>query len=214
MDRIEAHKFQVDALQKKYGSELNRRESVRASLAVPIAVLSFAAFGFASLAATAVWVDTSVSAVTLSTLVLMLAVAATFLLFSAIFHVGQVRLTSPAPDANVLEFADYADSMKQELIAEGSSVRDAHELSIVGALTYLSTEYDFCTDALVAENRTNLQRQQIALSCAAPGVGCLILALSISTWIKVVGPEVFPVAIDQNTVQNTVNAATVSSSGN
>ncbi len=185
MDQIEALKFQVDALQKKYASELSRRESVRSSLAVPIAVLSFAAFGFAALANSANWLDASLATLTVSVLVLFLSVMATACLITAIFQTGSARLTSKSVGASVFEITGSIEKIQGELVASGFEVRAARELAAVSALKTLSEEYEIATQELVSENRASLERQQNILRLAVSGFGMLILAIALSTGMKI-----------------------------
>ncbi len=184
MDQIDALKFQVDALQKKYTSELSRREAVRSSLAVPIAVLSFAAFGFAALANTADWLDGTLTALTLSVLVLMLSALATICLVTAIFQTGYARPTSGSVGASVFEITGSIEKIQSELVDSGFSIRDARKLAAVSALKTLSEEYEVSTRELIAENRAGLERQQNILRLAVSGFGMLILAIALSTGMK------------------------------
>lgn len=185
MDRITALKFQVEALQKEYLSELGRRESVRASLAVPVAVLSFAAFGFAALANNAVWLDTSLTTRMLTVVTVGLTGLAATLLFAAIIHLAQAGFASRATSAKVLNFVPTADDIKAELEADEVPPEVAGQMSMVAALESMSAEYASRTKALKVENDRNLKVQEAVLSMAIPGFGLLILAVVLSTGLKI-----------------------------
>ena len=185
MDRITALKFQVEALQKEYLSELSRRESVRASLAVPVAVLSFAAFGFAELANNAIWLDTGLATRLLSTLTAALTVLAALLLFAAILQLAQVRFTSRASGAKVLNFVSTADAIRDELKTDGLPGNTVETLSMMSALEAMSGEYAGRTKELKVENDRNLNLQENILAVAIPGFGFLILAVAIATGLKI-----------------------------
>lgn len=206
MDRITALKFQVEALQKEYLSELSRRESVRASLAVPVAVLSFAAFGFAALANNAVWLDDGLTTRVLTVLTIALTALAATLLFAAIIQLAQARFASRASSAKVLNFVRTADDIRAELEAGDVRPDDAENMSMIAALESMSAEYAGRTKALKVENDRNLSVQEEVLSTAIPGFGLLILAVVLSTGLKIASK---PPALTQDG-QNPVNGASLS----
>jgi len=185
LNRIESLQFQVEAIQKKYLQELSRRESVRSSLAVPIAILSFAAFGFVALANTAVWLTYSPLTVVLSFGVLLLFGTAVVLLISAVVAIGDFEITSSVPEPYVLEFADTAEVIKKELVEGGTGPKQANNIAVISALGTLSDEYAYCTEELLDENARNLEAQQFVMRRAVPGFGMLILAVALATSLKV-----------------------------
>lgn len=186
MNKIDALMFQSQALERRYLAEVSRKETVRNSLALPIAVLSFASFGFAALANTASWRNHTMADLLISCTVLLLAVFAGALFVRAVILLSQIALNPIAPEPLVLQFSKNADRLESGLLNAGLDPVIAREEAISAALEEVCTEYSGCSDDLHSQNNRLLESQTDLLKTISIGLGMLILAILISTVSHVV----------------------------
>lgn len=177
MDRFE---FEIRASRSRFESEASRRDSVRSSMAIPLAAMSFAAFGFGAIVRNLIFAPDTPMLQYLSFWGLALALAALFLFISALTVFRKIDYVGYHPYPEALDVETQYDEMRRELANEGLSPREADEIANRSAWEFARDSYMEAAVAQERKNHANLTYQSHMLSYLLWGLGCLICALAVT----------------------------------
>lgn len=180
---------QVETTRALYEAECAKRETVRTSMAVPVAVLSFAAFGLGAVAANFEWSAGTPLATALSGAVAAVVALSVALLLVALWTLVR-DATKAEADASVTLAEVHANAREIERILLGQPAEDSgdaladaervrREAEAI-ALEQLSEEYAEHTWTLIGEVRDRLDRRRRVFAFAVPGFMGLVLALALT----------------------------------
>ncbi|WP_156883538.1 hypothetical protein [Salipiger mucosus] len=159
MDRLE---FELDAARKRFDAEDAGRDNVRSSTAIPLAALSFAAFGFGAVAQNA---DVLARQLTtagvgrvefwLAATALSVASVALLCFLWAIVIFQRFDYIGKAPDPHYLDVEAQFVSMTYALIEGGMYRSDAEDVASVSAWRSALKSFE---DAAQAQREANRKR--------------------------------------------------------
>jgi hypothetical protein len=170
-----------DLQQGLYAQQVSRRDSIRSTLAVPLAIIGFAAFGLNGLrtSLTLSW-DTEVLQI-LSFLALTCGAFAGFFMIWGISHARRFDYKSVVPVPEVAEFVRQEQEMVSDLKPRITDLDQIKTLSREAAWKALSEEYESRTMELESRNSQNLGVQEEMLFRLLIGLGFLVLAIMLIT---------------------------------
>jgi hypothetical protein len=178
-------KAQIEFSQKLYDHQIARRDSIRTTLGVPLAVLSFAAFGFGALATQfRVAFETEILAALFFLLAYCTLVG--FLMFLAsIVLIFRIDYPSRVALPRVLDLEAQRSDMEQTLGNVPLQAGDRAQKIEDAVLNGIHEEFVDKASQLEKKNDHNLSLQQIMLRRLMVGLGCLITAIVLTIAMRV-----------------------------
>ncbi len=190
MDRLE---FEIEVSRERYKSEKARGDSVRSATAMPLAALSFAAFGFGIFAQSAsflggrvgLWVYQSPD-FWFASLALLAACLALSLFLLAIYWFRYFDYTGLVPYAEALDVEDQYQSLTEALVEGGIDRLRAQKIASISAWRAAQRSFEDSADAQHELNRGNLALQHKMLNFTLWGLGSLVSSIALSALAKLV----------------------------
>lgn len=171
--------FEIQSAQTRYEFEITRRDSIRSSIAIPIAALSFAAFGFGTVVRSLIFSTGSNAQAYLSFMALVLTISSLFFLLSAISVFRRMDYADMGPWPEALDVHTQYEAIYEELVQAGFVHNSAKQAANNAAWGYAKTSFKDAADWQEVRNAQNLHSQQDMLSYFLWGVGCLLSALAL-----------------------------------
>lgn len=175
--------FQVELNKELYLAERSRREAVRSSLGLPLAALSFTAFGFAAFSGKVVWIDSSPFEALLSTSTLMLAIFALSFFISAINQLYHLDYSADPITPEAADFLGNAEEITVWLEEEDGGKQELDAIkqeAVVLALEDLAKGYNEAFRELSIANSLDLKLQKTVFDRLLIGLGMLISAIFLT----------------------------------
>lgn len=170
--------YEADLLRESWSQQVTRRDSIRGTLAVPIAAIGFAAFGFNGLAGNASvnWAGGFGVYLTVAGLLLALASALSFLV-ALINVVFRFDFSSTHPEPRIEDLDKREMKVSKQLYDAGYRAERIPELARKGAFDALNLEYRDRITWLRRINDANLKVQKYALWAILVGLALLIFSI-------------------------------------
>lgn len=183
--------IECDLRRELYAQQVARRDSVRSTIAVPLAILGFAAFGFNGLTLTA-YLDWSHPALQfLSFAALAMTAFAVFFFLWALSTATRLRYNPRNPLPEVFDLAEQEKEILDDL---RHIYRDPAELQSrgrAGTWEAVNAEYGARTAELERISSQNLDVQEEMLNRLLFGLGCLILSIVLYQSVRLLAEHYF-----------------------
>lgn len=174
-----------------YTQQVTRRDAVRSTLAVPLAIVSFAAFGFNGLrlSLSLEW--------SLPILQFLSAAGLAMALLSGFFFIWALRCgfrfdyNPVIPQPEITDLEQQERNVIDDLKPRDFGLDEIQRLSRDATWKALSREYDLRTRELDARNTANLDIQSEMLVRLLIGLGLLIAAIVLFNVVAVLSSEYF-----------------------
>lgn len=169
--------IECDLRRELHAQQTTRRDSVRSTIAVPLAILGFAAFGFNGLATTALFTAAHPVLAFLSGFALALSLFAVFFFLWALAAGARLKYNPRTPLPQVFDLPRQEREIFEDLKARYTDRSEMQRRGRAAIWVALSDEYSARTEELERLNEHNLDIQAEMLQRLLFGLGCLILAI-------------------------------------
>lgn len=183
--------IECDLRRELYAQQTTRRDSVRSTIAVPLAILGFAAFGFNGLATTALFDAAHPALSFLSAFALATSVFAVFFFLWALAAATRIKYNPRTPLPEVFDLPKQERDIFADLRMRYSDTAEIARRGRAATWSALSAEYGARTEELERLNEHNLDTQAEMLQRLLFGLGCLILAIVLYISVRLLAQYYF-----------------------
>lgn len=179
------YEHEADLHREAYAQQVSRREAIRGTLSVPLAVLGFSAFGMNGLAANAVLGLASPLQITLLAAAVLFLLAALGAFGRALYlAVWRFDYSMVQPLPAVEDLSQQATLLSEQLRREEVALDAIRALSEQGAWQALGAEYAEKARDLNSRNDDNLDVQKALLRAILLGIGALLLSILLFAGLR------------------------------
>ena len=176
--------IECDLRRDLYAQQAARRDAVRSTIAVPLAILGFAAFGFNGLTATALFSSEQPVLAFLSAFALAGSVFAVFFFLWALSAGTRLRYNPRTPQPQIFNLPQQEKDIFADLQKRYSDPAEIQRRGRAAIWKALSREYARRTSDLERMNEANLDTQAEMLTRLLFGLGCLILSIVLYIMVR------------------------------
>lgn len=170
--------IECDLRRELYAQQVSRRDTVRSTIGLPLAILGFAAFGFNGLALSA-FVELSIPFFAFfSALALFTTALSVFFFLSAISIGHKLSYNPVAPLPEIFDLSAQEQDLRRDFTdLVGHEPDEAQEFARAAMWGAISTEYQERTKDLENISNRNLDTQAEMLHRLLAGLGLLIFSI-------------------------------------
>jgi len=168
-----------------YDQQISRRDAIRTTLGVPLAALSFAAFGFGALASQISVQYFSPFETAILSMIGFYAVCALLCFLNAVHLIWKIDYSSFVALPGVLDTDEQRERLAEAI--KGIDFEESVRSDVIEEAVQegIRTEFIVQANKLSAKNDANLETQSKMLRTIVKGLGCLIFAIFLTLCLKV-----------------------------